>query len=98
MVRRDKVTFHKQDGGLGLRSAKNINLAFLTKLGWRIFEEENALWVQVLKTKYLKKGEVPRDWKAKMGCSNAWRGIVDATHVLDNASKSVPRNGRATKF
>ncbi|CAN1835591.1 hypothetical protein LINPERHAP1_LOCUS34479 [Linum perenne] len=31
-----------------------MNLAFLMKLTWGMIKEKEALWVKVLKTKYLK--------------------------------------------
>lgn len=41
-----------QHGGIGIRSAKQANAAFLTKLGWRILSEPNALWSRVIRAKY----------------------------------------------
>lgn len=42
----------KQAGGLGFRSARETNAAFLTKLGWRLLVEKDKLWSEVLQAKY----------------------------------------------
>lgn len=47
-----KVTKSKEEGGLGLHFAREINIALLAKLNWRFHTEGGALWAQVLKMKY----------------------------------------------
>lgn len=37
-----EVTKDKENGGLGLRSMRQANAAFLSKLGWRMMEEPEA--------------------------------------------------------
>lgn len=98
LVRWDKVTQPKYAGRLGIKSVRDMNLAFLTKLGWRILDEENALWVQVLKGKYMKVGEGVGDWKIKAGASNAWKGIIEASPILRKATRLAPWNGRNMRF
>lgn len=44
----------RDQGGLAIRSARQTNAAFLTKLGWRVLTEPNALWSRVLRSKYCK--------------------------------------------
>ena len=44
-----KVTNSKEDGGLGIQSAKGRNLTLLTKLNWRFQTEGESLWAKVLK-------------------------------------------------
>lgn len=46
------MTKTKEEGGLGLQSAKGRNIALLSKLNWRFHIESKAPWVQVLKMKY----------------------------------------------
>lgn len=41
-----------EHGGLSIPSARQANSAFLTKLGWRVLTEPNALWARVLRSKY----------------------------------------------
>ncbi|CAN1135031.1 Putative ribonuclease H protein At1g65750 [Linum perenne] len=44
----------KNLGGLGLRSARELNRAFLMKLVWGVLSRPDELWVKVLASKYLK--------------------------------------------
>ncbi|CAN1120776.1 LINE-1 retrotransposable element ORF2 protein [Linum perenne] len=43
----------KKLGGLGLRSAKDLNKAFLMKLVWNLISKPNELWAKVLISKYM---------------------------------------------
>ena len=50
----------KDEGGVGFRQAKELNLAFTMKLAWSLVSKPNSLWVQVLKNKYrLGEGSIP---------------------------------------
>ncbi|KAL8523889.1 hypothetical protein ACS0TY_013738 [Phlomoides rotata] len=42
----------KEEGGLGLKEIGVFNRALLGKWVWRVFAEENRLWVRILKSKY----------------------------------------------
>ena len=53
LVKWDEVCKSKRDGGLGIRKAKDTNLALLSKLGWKIQTEKKVLWVEILRKKYL---------------------------------------------
>lgn len=44
----------KDEGGIGITSAKQENSAFLTKREWIILSETNSLWARVLRSKYCK--------------------------------------------
>ncbi|CAN1163380.1 Putative ribonuclease H protein At1g65750 [Linum perenne] len=71
----DTICSPKEHGGLGLRSATELNEAFLMKLIWGIVKRPAELWVEVLKSKYLKQtsiGLLPRKMKKFSSC---WRGI-----------------------
>ncbi|CAN1830417.1 Putative ribonuclease H protein At1g65750 [Linum perenne] len=45
----------KNLGGLGLRNARDLNMAFLIKIAWGILSRPTELWAKVLVSKYLKK-------------------------------------------
>lgn len=47
------ILLPKERGGLGLRNLYHMNLAFLAKVGWRMLHEEDSLWVQMLRGKYV---------------------------------------------
>ena len=42
----------KEEGGLGLQSAKGKNITLLSKLNWRFHNEKKAPWARVLNLKY----------------------------------------------
>ena len=44
----------KGRGGLSIRRMRNLNLAFMAKLGWRLLLGSNPLWVQLLHAKYIR--------------------------------------------
>ena len=50
----DKVCKPKSMGGLGLRKTKDVNMAFQSKLAWKILNDSDSLWVRILRTKYLR--------------------------------------------
>ena len=41
----------KASGGLGFHHARDVNLAFLSKLGWGLIHTRDELWVQVLRSR-----------------------------------------------
>ena len=47
-----KITKAKSDGGLGLQSVKERNIALLAKLNWRFHKDRDSLWARVLIHKY----------------------------------------------
>ncbi|CAN1788506.1 LINE-1 retrotransposable element ORF2 protein, partial [Linum perenne] len=53
----NKLTRSKASGGLGFRSFKDFNTAFLAKLAWRILTNPEALWVRLLKALYFPRCE-----------------------------------------
>ncbi|XVF81675.1 hypothetical protein PTKIN_Ptkin15bG0174300 [Pterospermum kingtungense] len=98
LVSWDKVVQPKQHGGLGFRCLNHMNIAFMSKLGWRMMTEKEALWVKVVAGKYIH-GE-PRidNFHHKQGSSNAWKGIVKANTILSKGTRSLILNGRDTLF
>ena len=53
IARWEIVTNTKEIGGLGIRSTRNINIAFMAKLGWRLITVTKDLWAHVLQGKYV---------------------------------------------
>ncbi|KAL2927651.1 hypothetical protein RDABS01_019982 [Bienertia sinuspersici] len=85
-------------GGLGIRSARQSNAAFLTKLGWRVLTEPNALCSRVLRAKYCSGGCNINLFTPKKGSSNVWSGIVENARVLCEGAKMAIGNGCQTLF
>ncbi|CAN1164267.1 Putative ribonuclease H protein At1g65750 [Linum perenne] len=54
LVSWDRICTPKEDGGLGLKMAKFLNRAYMTKLSFIFFQEPDRLWVKVLQSKYFK--------------------------------------------
>ncbi|CAN1769569.1 Putative ribonuclease H protein At1g65750, partial [Linum perenne] len=78
LVNWDRVCSPNCKGGLGLRSAKELNIAFLMKLNWNMMKNPNELWVKVLSTKYLRhttRGLLSQKSKRRSSC---WRGMNEA--------------------
>lgn len=98
LVSWEQVTKETVNGGLGIRSMRQANSAFLTKLGWRVIAEPNTLWSQVLRHKYCD-GRCDLDiFKHKQGSSNAWRGIVDNVDILRKGVSMEVGNRQCTFF
>lgn len=94
----ERLTHLMDHGGLGLRFARQSNAAFLTKLGWRVIIEPNALWSWVLRTKYCK-GRCDIDmFTPKSNMSNVWRGITENARVLCEGGRMASSNGLTTLF
>lgn len=98
LVKWTTVTQPKHLGGLGIRNTRDMNRAFMTKLGWRMMNDENSLWSTVLVNKYMEGVRSLDRIRPKQGASNAWTGIVDAVGTLREGWKKNPRNGKNTRF
>ena len=48
----NKICSPKEDGGLGFRKEKEVNLACMMKLAWGIINKPESLWVKVMRYKY----------------------------------------------
>ncbi|CAN1811938.1 Putative ribonuclease H protein At1g65750 [Linum perenne] len=68
----------KKLGGLGLRSARELNKAFLMKIAWNLISRPAELWSKVLITKYLNVTSDGFVLKRKGGYSAIWRGVLGA--------------------
>ncbi|XP_075508178.1 uncharacterized protein LOC142545090 [Primulina tabacum] len=98
LVKWEVVTKPKSMGGLGIRRMQQMNLAFMTKLGWRLMNDKNSLWAQVLKEKYMHKTNISKGIQAKQGASKTWQDISKAMQTLEQGKRSVVRNGKSTSF
>lgn len=89
----------KNQGGLGLRSMRQSNAAFLTKLGWRVLSEPNSLWSRVMHNKYCHgRCDVDMSFKPTSNCSKLWKGIVENAMHIQQGSQVAIRNGKTTLF
>ncbi|CAL1399429.1 unnamed protein product [Linum trigynum] len=88
----------KSQGGLGLRSARSMNMAFLIKLAWKILNHEDALWVKVLQGKYFKQRNGAILSMKKSNHSSLWKGILKAMPLMKSGCCWSIRNGETTSF
>jgi hypothetical protein len=49
----DSLCIPKVLGGLGIRKMRDVNLALISKLGWKLLNNSDSLWVTQLQGKYL---------------------------------------------
>lgn len=70
----DKMCRPKKMGGLGFRKKEATNKAFLSKLVWRVMSDDDNLWIQIVKNKYLREKEFMAT-KSKDTDSWAWKKI-----------------------
>ncbi|CAN1788613.1 Putative ribonuclease H protein At1g65750 [Linum perenne] len=85
-------------GGLGLRSTRELNKAFLMKIVWGVFSRPDELWVKILLTKYMKQGTNGLCLKRRSGYSATWRGVLSVWNEKMNGLQWSIRDGRSTKF
>ncbi|CAN1169819.1 Putative ribonuclease H protein At1g65750 [Linum perenne] len=94
----DQICAPKDKGGLGLRQARFLNLAYMIKLAFICFQKPDLLWVRVLQGKYLKEtteGLVPAHRSSQ---SNVWKGICQVWPSMMNGAKAGIRDGKLTSF
>lgn len=94
LVNWHNVCKSKDKGGLGLKKAKNQNLALLTKLGWKIANNEDNLWVKILRDKYLKHHNI-QSWPNNRSASFTWRSIMHIRDILAKRTKWTIGNGKS---
>lgn len=92
------ITKPKDAGGLGLRSMRQANAAFLAKLDWRVLAEPRTLWSRVLRSKYYESRCDIDMFKVEADGSNAWKGIVENINIVQQGINSVVGNGKKTFF
>ncbi|CAN1815834.1 Putative ribonuclease H protein At1g65750 [Linum perenne] len=85
-------------GGLGLRSAKSLNQAFILKIAWGILKRPNELWADVLLTKYMKRTPQGLIQRGTKRFSNLWRGVKEVWHYLNLGLQWSIGDGLATSF
>jgi len=98
LVSWDIVTREKTKGGLGIRNMRQLNSAFLMKLGWRWHSEPSALWVRLLKEKYTKGSDLITRMGQRQLSSNAWRGIVETMEMTTQGIGMAIGDGSRTDF
>lgn len=81
-----KVIESKEEGGLGLQTVKEKNIALLTKLNWRFHTEKEAPWAEVLRLKYCSNKGTNTINANMLLCSQIWVGVKKVREVLNKAA------------
>ncbi|CAN1195923.1 Putative ribonuclease H protein At1g65750 [Linum perenne] len=54
LVSWERICQPKENGGLGLKSARVLNRAYMTKLAFLFFQKKEPLWIRIIQSKYFK--------------------------------------------
>ncbi|XP_061355974.1 uncharacterized protein LOC133300445 [Gastrolobium bilobum] len=85
-------------GGLGIRNLRVLNKAFIMKLGHGILTNRDALWVQVLRSKYNMDDILLPSIGQSTVASNLWRGVTKYWSKILERSRIMIGEGMKTKF
>ena len=85
-----KVTKAKEQGGLGIQSARGRNQVLLAKLNWRFRTEKDAVWAKVLRSKYCTSRRLHARPKDKLPCSRVWKAIQKGSEVFHKGTRWIP--------
>ena len=81
-----------------MRQARNVNQAFLSKLGWNMIHRRDDLWVQVLRNRYKCVLDLIPHMQANANSSFTWKSICLAWPiVLENLGWCLG-NGKSISF
>jgi hypothetical protein len=87
----------KEYGGLGILNTRRMNIALMLKWIWKLYQNAEGLWVDLLKAKYLGNNElfsaaVPRK------CSQFWNSIQKINWYFKLGEKHQVKSGKRTYF
>ncbi|KAA3488041.1 LINE-type retrotransposon LIb DNA [Gossypium australe] len=77
----DSICQPRTCGGLGLRHLQDHNNSFLMKIGFNLVTRKDALWVQVLRSKYGWKDQLPESI-LKSQSSHLWKSLSKVWPLL----------------
>ncbi|KAL3825541.1 hypothetical protein ACJIZ3_021570 [Penstemon smallii] len=76
------ICLPKALGGLGFRKSEDFNRALVSKLTWKMANNENCLWTKVMEAKYLKGKNFFDVEKAPNNASWIWRDIFNCKDII----------------
>jgi exonuclease III len=78
----------KDQGGLGFRLMKDVNLSLVSKLCWKLLTNHASIWVPLFQQKYIKYGNL---FSCPLGSGSwVWNGIKSIIPLLAKGSCFVP--------
>uniref|UniRef100_A0A803NH51 Reverse transcriptase domain-containing protein n=1 Tax=Cannabis sativa TaxID=3483 RepID=A0A803NH51_CANSA len=87
----------KIHGGLGFRTTKDTNMAFLMKWAWKLMVEDSSLWVKIVNAKYLRNKDF-LDIEAQPADSRMWKEILNARQFIHKGICRRIGNGEETSI
>lgn len=88
----------KEEGGLGIRPLKEINVVLCLKLIWRIISNKSSLWVKWIQCYLIRKGSF---WSIKDSTVSGfwmWKKLLKLRELAMSFLKMEVNNGRHTYF
>ncbi|WCJ44200.1 RNA-directed DNA polymerase (reverse transcriptase)-related family protein [Euphorbia peplus] len=98
LVRWEEVCTPTNNGGLGMRDTKTMNMAFITKLSFQFIRNPESLWARVLAAKYNTNDLLDPFQPARSDASLLWKAIVRTKDDLHIGLKWAIGDGTTTKF
>ncbi|CAL1371641.1 unnamed protein product [Linum trigynum] len=98
LVAWERLTLAKDQGGVGLRPTRQANLAMLAKSAWRLLQEKDNLWRQLLLSKYGGQRTGLDVLRKNQGSSFTWSSFSKAADLLKQGCAWNIKNGKKTKF
>lgn len=89
----DRMCMPKHLGGVGIKSLKHMNEAFVLKSLWRLHTNPSDLWVQVLLGKYGRSWREGEQLSAKPTDSRLWKELVRNWATFE---QNIERAGAST--
>ncbi|XP_074290178.1 uncharacterized protein LOC141616912 [Silene latifolia] len=90
----DILQLPKTEGGLGIKNARIVSQALLSKTLWRCHHQHASLISTVLRTKYQKDFPIPEKVSKYSAASFAWKGVVKNTFLLQDGFAWKFGNGK----
>lgn len=87
LVNWETVCQPKDRGGLGIRTARDMNKSLLSKLGWNLLTQNNGLWSKVLKAKYLPHTSFLQA-QPRADASYTWKSILWTKEIIEEGTTS----------
>lgn len=75
MVGKSKIVKPKEEGGLGIQAGRAKNITLLSKLNWRMYQEQDAPWVKEILKKYCSTSRARLRDLEKLPSSPNWKAI-----------------------
>lgn len=86
------ITKDFERGGLNIGCLESTNLSLIGKWWWRFLNENNALWVTVIKSLYGERGGLWGNSCGFDGAGNTWTNIIRIGEILDNKGTNFTRS------